>query len=106
MLTTDHRVINWQHLTPDCYLRPLGVQKVGPIFPAGLCNDNDVFAGVVVTLGGVSPVSVIITWYQMILRREGEKPLSFLLIPGVAISHIEFPHTVPYNPAIQKTAQL
>ena len=91
---SNHRLIKCQHLSLDYYLRPLGVQKVGPILPAGFCNDdNDV--GVVVTLSGVSPVSVIITWYQMILRREGEKPLSFLLISGVAVSDIEFPHTGP-----------
>ena len=53
---SNHRVIKCQHLSLDCYLRPLGVQKVGPIFPAGLCNDNDVFAGVVVSVvGGSDP---------------------------------------------------
>ena len=59
MLTTDHShltVINWPHLTPDCYLRPLGVQKVGPIFPAGLCNDNDV----VTVVGGADRLGPVL----------------------------------------------
>ena len=93
-MSCNHRVIKSQPLTPDCYLGPLGVQKVGPIFPPGLCNDNHVFVSLVVT-------EALITWYQMILRREGEKPLSFLLISGVPVLHIEFPHTGPCKPAIQ-----
>ena len=50
LMSSNHRVIKSQPLTPDCYLRPLGVQKVGPIFPARLCNDNDVLVGIVVTV--------------------------------------------------------
>ena len=48
----NQRVIKPSDLSPDCYLGPLGVEKVGPVLPAGLCNDNDVFVGLVLTLAG------------------------------------------------------